>query len=313
VEFLKAGASGSKIVFVLDSSSGMLGRKTGGTNTYAAIKKRLLKAVEELNPETLFNVVAYDRKQVALFRSQMVPASQSGALSSWLADLNSNAARPGLRSEQNNYTPRQVYETAIGADVQSLPFALQAAMEEQADTIFIVSTGMGPQPVNSVKAARLLDFYIWNTLGGTSGSAGSEGSTDEEGNTEAAVQGDSGSIGGTLQPLKEDVKLTADLMKQTLRQFAEDKKIRKDAGLPLDFVPDILNSIQYTQEQVLSHITTVCNVNYVSQELDAPKIHFICLQQDKKTPARETLRGLRGLTEPYAGTVRFFEGSDLTK
>ncbi|MEI8205952.1 MAG: hypothetical protein WCG03_03655, partial [Kiritimatiellales bacterium] len=147
VEFLKAGASGSKIVFVLDASSGMLGRKTGGTNTYATIKKRLLKAVEELNPETLFNVIAYDRKQVALFRSQMVPASQSGALSVWLADLNSNATRFGLRPEQNNYTPRQVYETAIGADVQSLPFALQAAMEEQADTIFVVSTGVGPQVV----------------------------------------------------------------------------------------------------------------------------------------------------------------------
>ena len=311
VEFLRAGSSGSKIVFVLDASSGMLARRTGGTNTYAMIKKQLLKAVEELNPETLFNVIAYDRKQVALFRSQMVPASQSGALSGWLADLNSNAARPGLRPEQNNYTPRQVYETAIGADVQSLPFALQAAMEEHADTIFLVSTGIGPQVVNPVKAARLLDFYIWNTLGGSSGSAGSE-ETDEEGNT-TVIQGDSGTIGGTLQPLTEDVKLTGALLKQTLNQMDADKKARKDAGLPSDFVPDILNSIQYTQDEMLAHITTVCNVNYVSQELEAPKIHFLCLQQDKKTPAKETLRGLRGLTEPYDGTVRFFEGSDLRR
>ena len=38
-------------------------------------------------------------------------------------------ARPGLRSEQNGYTPARVYETAIGEDVQSLLYAVQAAME----------------------------------------------------------------------------------------------------------------------------------------------------------------------------------------
>jgi len=241
----------------------------------------------------------------------MVPASQSGALSGWLAGLNSNAARPGLRPEQNNYTPLRVYETAIGADVQSLPCALQAAMEEQADTIFIVSTGMGSQPVSSGKAGRLLDFYIWNTLGGSSGSAGSE-ETDEEGNT-TVIQGDSGSIGGTLQPLTEDVKMIGALMKQTLVQIAADKKTRKDAGLPPDFVPDILNSIQYTRDQMLAHVATVYKVNYVSQGLDAPKVYFLCLQEDRKTPTRETLRSLRGLAEPYDGTVRFFEGSDAVR
>ncbi len=315
VEFIKADASGAKIVFILDASSGMLMKKTGGTNTYAAIKKKLLKAVEEMRPETLFNVIAYDRKQVALFRSQMVPASQSGALSGWLADLNNSAARPGLRPEQNNYTPRQVYETAIGEDVQALPFALQAAMEEQADTIFIVSTGMGSQPVNPVKAGRLLDFYIWNSLGGSGGSAAEETQEeDDEGNVTTTVSGgDAGSTGGTLRLLKEDVKMTGALLKQTLIQIAADKKARKDAGLPLDFVPDILNSIQYPPAQVQEHIKTVCNVNYVSQELKPPKIDFICLQEDRKTPVKETLRALRELTEPYDGTVRFFEGSDLKR
>ncbi|MEI7851094.1 MAG: hypothetical protein WCH86_04615 [Kiritimatiellales bacterium] len=311
VQFLRADAVGSRIAFILDASSGMLTKKTGGTNTYAAVKQRLLKAVEEMSPETLFNVIVYDRKQVALFRSQMVPASQSGALTGWLADLNSSTARSGLRPEQNSYTPRQVYETAISEDVQSLPFALQAAMEEQADTIFIVSTGMGSQPVNPVKASRLLDFYIWNSLGGASGSASSV-EEDEEGEI-TVVAGDSGSTGGTLRLLKEDAKMAGALVKQTLNQIAADRKARKDAGLPLDFVPDILNSIQYTSAQVQAHIGAVCDVNYVSQELTPPKIHFICLQETGKTPTKEALRDLRGLTEPYNGTVRSIEGSDVAR
>ena len=311
VDFLKASASGSKIVFVLDASGGMLTRKIGGTNTYAAVKKQVLKAVEQLDPGTLFNVIAYDRKRIALFRSQLVPASQSGAVNGWIADLNSSAASPGLRPEQNNYTPRQVYETAIGEDVESLPLALQAAMEEQADTIFVVSTGLGPQVVNPVKAGRLLDFFIWNTIGGSSGSAGYE-ETDEDGNT-TSVSGDSGSIGGLLQPLTEDAKLTTALLKQTLNKLAEERSARKDAGLPADFVPDILNSIQYTQDEVLAHVTTVCDVNYASQELSAPKVNFICLQPDRKTPTKETMRGLRALTDAYDGTVRFSEGSDVPR
>jgi hypothetical protein len=270
-----------------------------------------MKAVEEMNPETLFNVIVYDRKQISLFRSQMIPASQSGALSGWLADLNSSTARSGLRPEQKNYTPRQVYETAIGADVQSLPLALQAAMEEQADTIFIVSTGMGSQPVSPEKAGRLLDFYIWNSVGGASGGAGSE-EEDEDGNV-TVIAGDSGSTGGTLRLLKEDAKMTAALVKQTLKRITADRKARKDAGLPPDFVPDILNSIEYPQDQVVAHIASVYKVNYAPQKLDAPEIHFICLQEDKKIPAKETLRDLRGLTEPYGGTVRFFDGSDAAR
>lgn len=311
VQILGVGVTGSKIAFILDASADMLTKKTGGTNTYAAIKKKLMKAVEEMNPETLFNVIVYDRKQISLFRSQMIPASQSGALSGWLADLNSSTARSGLRPEQKNYTPRQVYETAIGADVQSLPLALQAAMEEQADTIFIVSTGMGSQPVSPEKAGRLLDFYIWNSVGGASGGAGSE-EEDEDGNV-TVIAGDSGSTGGTLRLLKEDAKMTAALVKQTLKRITADRKARKDAGLPPDFVPDILNSIEYPQDQVVAHIASVYKVNYAPQKLDAPEIHFICLQEDKKIPAKETLRDLRGLTEPYGGTVRFFDGSDAAR
>jgi len=317
VEFLRADAVGSRVAFVLDASGGMLTKKTGGTNTYAAIKRQLLKAVADLRPETLFNVIAYDRQQVALFRNQMVPASQSGALRGWLADINRSAAHPGLRPEQTNYTPRQVYETAIGEDVQSLPFALQAAMEEQADTIFIVSTGIGSQPVNPVRASRLLDFYIWNSLGGSESDGSGvavDATADEDGEVTLSVNvDDDSSAGGTLRLLTEDRKMARDLVKEMIKRIAADRKARKAAGLPLDFVPDIRNSIHYTPSHVQAHIGAVCDVNYVSQGLESPKIHFICLQEDGKTPTKGALRDLRGLTEPYNGTARSIDGSDVVR
>jgi hypothetical protein len=57
----------------------------------------------------------------------------------------------------------------------------------------------------------------------------------------------------------------------------------------------------------------VCKVNYVSQELKPPAIHFTCLQQDMKDVVKETLRNLRKLTEPYGGTIQFFDKSDATR
>jgi hypothetical protein len=311
IQFLGASANGSKVIFILDASADMLARKTGGTNTYALIKNQLVKTVEALSPDALFNVIVYDRKQVLLFRSQMVPAAQSGGLSLWLADLNSNAARSGLRPEQNNYAPSRVYETAIGSDVQSLPYALQAAMEEQPGTIFIASTGMGSQPVNPEKAGRLLDFSIWSALGGSSGTAGSE-NMDEEGNI-TATSGTASTAGSLLQPLQQDRKMADALLKQTLERIATEKKARQEAGLPSGFVPDILNSIQYPRDQVLAHIATVCSENYTSQDLNAPEIHFICLQGAGKSPVRETLRDLRGLTQAYGGTVQFLEGAPVAQ
>jgi hypothetical protein len=308
VKFLGANADGSRVAFVLDASAGMLSAKIGGTNTYAVVKDRIIKAVAELQPGTLFNVFAYDRKQVAQFRSQMVPVSQSGELAGWLRNLNSSVTRSGLRPEQNNYAPLKVYDTAIGADVQSLPYALQAAMEEQADAIFIVSTGMGSQPVNPEKAARLLDFSIWNSLGGSSGTAGE---LDENG--EVVVEGSTGASGGKLQSLKQDQKLAAELLKQTLDRIAAEKKTRKAAGLPADFVPDILNSIEYPRGQVMLHISTVCTQNYVSQGLTVPTMNFICLQETGKTPIRDVPRELTGFTKPYHGTALFFKGPDTEK
>ncbi|NOU35684.1 MAG: hypothetical protein HOO88_02775 [Kiritimatiellaceae bacterium] len=308
VKFLGANADGSRIAFILDASAGMLSVKTGGTNTYALIKDCIIKAVAELQPGTLFNVIAYDRKQVTQFRSQMAPVSQSRELADWLKNLNSSVARSGLRPEQNNYTPTNVYDTAIGADVQSLPYAVQAAMEEQADAIFIVSTGIGPQPVSPEKAARLLDFSIWNSLGGSSGNVGEE---DENGNP--VITGTAATSGGKLQSLQQDKKLAAALLKQTLDRIAAEKKARQEAGLSSNFVPDILNSIEYPRGQIMSHIATVCKLNYVSQGLTVPVMNFICLQEAGKTPIREVPRELTGLTKPYSGTALFFKGPDAGK
>lgn len=309
VKLLGIEAPGSKVVFVLDASAGMLSPKTGGTNTYALIKQNIVRAVSQLQSGTLFNVIAYDGRQVALFRSRMTAAPGDKELAEWLAGLNSNAARPGLTPAQNNYTPLRTYETALGADAQSLPYALQAALEEQADTIFIISAGIGPQPVSLEKAIRLLDFSVWNSLGGASGNPEEE---DESGNP-VSGSGTAAASGGQLQALQQDRRMYAALLKQTLDRIAAEKKARQDAGLPPGFVPDILNSIEYPRGQVLGHISAVGNFNYVSQGLDMPVIHFICLQEEAARPAKETVRDLAGLTKPCNGTTRFFQASDTAE
>jgi hypothetical protein len=318
-KYFGAGARGSRIAFLLDASKEMIREETGATNAYAFITDQLVKTVDALETNTLFNVVLYDGQNVALFRPDMIPVSSpEGDLRDWLKTPGSLEEPFGLTEEQNNYTPQNLFNTAMGSDVKGLPLALQAAMEQRADTILAVGAGLGRLPVAREKARRLLDFSIWDALGAMQESSDATigiGGDDEEDDTSTTTDPGSSSVanaataGGTLGPLQEDRRQRTALIRQAILRIADEKEERKKSDLPLGFVHDILEYVEYMPEQILEHLETVAENQYGIAE--GPPIHFICLiEPESKQADRVTLRELRGLTSLYGGDLKFLRGGD---
>jgi hypothetical protein len=310
-QFMGAPVNGSRVAFILDNSPASMLFATNNSAVWDAVVKSLTEAVAGLPDGALFNVFAYNGRQISRFSPQMsIAAHQEGDLTGWLRDLHSGAVSS---SGINAYTPSRVYETAVGEDVQAFSCALQAAMEESASTVFVVSSGLGSLPVNPAKAGRLLDFFIWNALGSSSADAGTGNpNTGGEGGGEESVviNADPSAVSGALlQPLPQYKKAASAILKQTIDRIAAERKARQEAGLPPGFVPDIFGSVEYPREQVMAHIAAVCKENYLSKGNASPVVHFVCLQEAGKPPTKETMRDLRGLTQAYGGMIKYFDGT----
>lgn len=322
LDYFGLDAEGTKLAFLLDVSEDILQEETGGTNAFRFIKDQLVKTVALLETNTLFNVILYDNEKLALFSPEMIPAPPEQSLRDWLAPINTNETAAGLIEELVNYTPQTIFDTALAADVKGLPLALQAAMEQQADAILVVGNGLGRLPVAREKARRLLDFSIWDALGEDDGqySADSEEDEEEDDDSSSDAGGSTETVasqtGGTLGPLQEDRRQQRALIRRAIERIAEEKEEREDKELPLGFVHDIADYVEYTPEQVIDHLETVAKLQYGTVEEDAvyPPIHFVCLiEKESKQADRQTLRDLRGITSLYGGDLKFFRGADTEK
>jgi hypothetical protein len=303
VAFFGMRAEGSRIAFVLDASDQMVDGAIGGTNLFAFLKGQLAGMAGTLSTGTLFNVILSAGENVAMFRPEMVPAEESGGLSEWLAGVSN-----GVPEELCNYAVSSVYGTAIGSDVQGIPLAVQAAMEQQADSILVIAGGLGRLQVGREKARRLLEFSIVDALGGGQGTSLEDEETEEgaEGVVAAVTGGAAGSKGGLLQPLEEDRAQRSELIAQALKRIEEEVGERERAGLPPGFVHDITDYIQYLPAQVLDHLATVAENHYLAEDgaILVPQIHFTVLMEPDERLSRDELRVFRQLVKTYAGEMK---------
>ena len=283
IDFFGVRAEGEKVVFIIDASAIMMDDRTGGPATYDYIKGELSKIVSKLKPAMLFNLIFYDQQRVYMFRPNLVPASHenTAALTEWVTAVNSDPAQAGLLPEQNNYKASVNYETAIGSDAQGWLLALQAAFEQQSDAVMILGSGWGHHRIGPEKATRLLDYAMWELLvGNTIGSA---------------------------PALASDRKLRDDLLKEASTAIQQDEKLRTAKTIPVGFVRDIAQYVEYSKTQVLEHLDSVCQSSYSASGLSKPKISFVCLTETaNRVVAGGVLRYLSSVTGRYNGQLEFF-------
>lgn len=305
-DFFGMDVEGARVTFVLDASPDMLAAETGGTNTFEFLKKQLLKTVKTIRSGTGVNVIVCDRDRIASFRPEISDvAGIADELSVWIRQI-----AAGALSEENRFVPEVVYPSAVSTDIQGVPLALQVAMQQQADCILMVSTGLGRIPVSRAKAQRLLDFSVWSALGGSAGSAGVEEEDEEGGMTVSG--GSAATGGGMLQKLSADKKQITALLRQALARIGRDQDERRRNGLPLGFVHDIFDYIEYTPAQIVDHLAVVANTQYPAQsdEVVLPGIYLARLVGDSDGTPREALREFRSLQKVFKGEQQIFYGAD---
>lgn len=309
IELFNMRDEGERVAFVVDASADTFDESVGGTNAFEFISKQLIGAAGTLATGTLFNVLVCDETAVSLFRPEMIPFAGTEELREWL-----EAVHPGALPETNRYAVTAVYDSAIGSDVQGLPLALQAVMEQRADLIYTVGAGVGRLPVGREKARRLLNFSILDALGG--GVAEDlQGETADGELVDVVSVTEESNAKNLLLPLENDKTQRDELMRQALMRIQEEVDRRKKAGLPPGFVHSILDYIQYTPDQIVDHLMQIAVRSYPAEDGETilPRIHFAVLLEPDSRLDRDELRTLRRLAQSCSGEIRMVYGTESEK
>lgn len=169
IEIFGVKGKGEKIFLILDTGAEMLEDEMGGIPAYSIIKSELIRIVEELPPTALFNICVFDSEVKTLFPS-LVSANGANAqqVKDWLEPLNAadDAAKSGRYGIQTlgkgGVDHRGEYR--IGKLAEPIKKGgelylgrwsgngkwfrpVQVAMQQQADTVFVLSNSWGLQRV----------------------------------------------------------------------------------------------------------------------------------------------------------------------
>lgn len=312
--FFGTQVDASAVAFVLDASDAMFADETGGDAPIEFFKGQIAQMVSELTPETLCNVLVCNESRVVKFTPEMRAGVSPTELDAWFADVQHGLDMPNHPVEKGDEVSVTVYQTAIGAGIQGVPLAIQVAMEQHADAILVAEAGMGHFPVEREKARRLLDFSILKKLGArgtesdTSNDVSSSNDDDDEDDDDDLDQRAGGAM---VAPLVNDQAQVGQLIKQAFTLMEEENEAREEEGLPLGFVRNIFDYIEYTSGHILKHLTTVSREVYpvVDEEFKPPQIHFAHLIDGEVPVDRKTLREYKGYQKPFMSEVHAILGA----
>jgi len=189
IEIFGVKGKGEKIFLILDTGPHMLVDEMGGIPAYSIIKDEMVRIVEELPPTALFNVCVFQGGQVYTLFSSLAAATDANAVKTkaWLAPLNAAAdsARsgnfgiqtlgPGGINKWGNYRigkfakPMKkggpVYGEQWTSGGRVWYDASMIAMQQQADTVFILSNQWGHQRVALQKVPTFEEWKATTSAG----------------------------------------------------------------------------------------------------------------------------------------------------
>ncbi len=181
IEIFGVKGKGEKIFMILDTGNHMLIDEMGGIPAYTIIKNEMIRIAEELPPTALFNIGVFFGGQVQTLFPSLVPANDLNAKKAkeWLAPLNASevAVRsgkfgiqtlgPGGINKSGNYRIGKFAKPLKkGGSIYGDHWsggrvwydATMVAMQQQADTVFILSNAWGHQRVALEKVPTLQEW-----------------------------------------------------------------------------------------------------------------------------------------------------------
>ena len=281
IRFLDESAQGKKVAFIIDASKQMWW-KPFGELAMTHIKSEFENAFSKLQESLQFNVLLFDGNTLLEFAPDFANASKTkkAELKSWL-DEHLNYEVLGLSPESHTYKPKAIYDIKLSGWAQ----AMQAVLENNADTIFILGDSWGRQDVGREKGQEMLDFSLWELLGGESSDATiSESSIFEE-----------------------DRFARDDSLVNTVEMISNLPWEERDP-----FMHDLLQYTQFTSDQVLEHLQRLCVDRYLPADQGAPVVSWIRLvdenQMGKIDPAS---RNMRKMAREFNGNFVNVDGTAI--
>jgi len=308
INFFGAKSKGEKMVFIIDAGSDMVTDDKGGYTTYQFAKDRINRMIDGMRSATLFNVMVFTGRTTRMFRPNLVPATPGNrkALKTWFAPVNASPAVVGnIKNLSGEYRPSRKYEDSPlegGRGLDGWFRPTQAAMEQKADNIFILTDGWGHHIMDEEDILRV------NGLNSVAEWLESIGWTAER-----------------IELHKKEREVYRDKARKAL---AEENKAREKAGKPKKFIKNWQNYMgqdlkfnlpdgppnfrtrfdgRYAPEHIIEHLDMVYNFNYVPQKLDKPSIHMVKLiasDADKTTDAE-----LKKIPKAFRGKFEILRGA----
>jgi hypothetical protein len=332
INFFGAKSKGEKFVFILDTDKDMVEDKRGGFYTYEYAKRRLGELIDSMRSATLFNVMVCNDHQTAMFRSKLVPATPENreALKAWLAPVNSSVSSVGqIGNMIQQYNSTVQYEDSVIVDEAATWLrAVQAAMEQRADNIFVLCPGWGDHPISTEHQKTMFgvdfsDKEAWLT-----------------------------SRGWPPERVAALYKKRAEDRARAEKIVAEENKERAKRGKPAKVVANWWGFMyganepgglkwdpgespptqtgaaggrwRYEGDEVVEHLEAVYKYNYIPHKLKEPTINIVKLiasdgstMEEGDSNASEKLNWLKGVAQAFDGNLEFLRGAktmeDLNK
>ena len=161
VSIFDVRGKGEKIFLILDAGEHMLVDDMGGIPAYTIIKQEMIRIINELPPTAVFNVCVFGRGKTQVLFPQLVAANLVHAqqAADWLAPLNSadesvRSGRYGIQTlGRGGLSQKDDLRAGAFADVSSHSedvygqegwfVAAMSAMQQQADTVFLLTSSWG--------------------------------------------------------------------------------------------------------------------------------------------------------------------------
>lgn len=147
VNFFGIKSEGERILFIVDASKYILEDRKGGLLAYEIVKSEISSMVSSLAPGTLFNVLFYSGRNTYAFAPSPIAATQSNKarLANWVTPINSNVKAIGVK---NNTQLQRKDIQPMGTKAREWPRAVQIALEQKADAIFLLTSRWQHHPRN---------------------------------------------------------------------------------------------------------------------------------------------------------------------
>ena len=151
VELFNIRSKTEKVLICIDTGSYLMTEARGGLDTYKVIREDIKNLVNKLPSTVLFNLMAFDTSRggsvMNFFQSTLVSATNFNKriAADWIDPL--NATLKTIGAGRNNYTlkfpflPQPPRSPDYNPAISNIYRIYQAALEQGADTIFILTTG----------------------------------------------------------------------------------------------------------------------------------------------------------------------------